>query len=285
VAFTIAETDLFPEGIVFDPANHVFYMGSMGRRKIVRITEAGKVSDFVKSDAYHLLPLGGIKVDPADHGLWAASDNDFDSELLHFNAHGKLLDRFSPPGGSPHVLNDLVLQGSNNVYLTDTLAHHVYRFDRKTHSFTPLALIRPLFYPNGITLAADGNLLYVADDMGVIQVDLRNNSSHQVSPGDHSTMAGIDGLYWYKGDLLGLEYGTGSFRVVRWRLSPDGLRATHTEVLEYRTPLVSFTTTGAIKGQELYFMANTGVGNMKDYKPIDPAKLEPLHIAVVSLTP
>jgi hypothetical protein len=66
------------------------------------ITEAGEVSDFVKPDLYGLPGLGGIKVDPADHGLWAASDKDRDSELLHFDARGKLLERYPPPGAGPH---------------------------------------------------------------------------------------------------------------------------------------------------------------------------------------
>ena len=70
VAFTVPETDLFPEGLAYDPAKRVFYMGSMHRRKIVRITENGEVSDFVKPDLYHLQPIGGVHVDPADQSLW-----------------------------------------------------------------------------------------------------------------------------------------------------------------------------------------------------------------------
>src|SRR5262249_19277609 len=67
VAFTIQEADLFPEGLAFDADKHVFYMGSMYRRKIVKIREDSQVSDFVKSGLYGLMPVGGIKIDPADH--------------------------------------------------------------------------------------------------------------------------------------------------------------------------------------------------------------------------
>jgi hypothetical protein len=114
-------------------------------------------------------------------------------------------------------LKDLVLHNSQEIYVTDTLAHHLYRFDRKGHTFTPM-------------------------------VDLRKKTTLEVNPGQHNTLAGIDGLYWYKGSLLGVQYGTGSFRVVRWRLSPDGRRVTSAQVLEHRTPLVSFPTTGAVTG-------------------------------------
>jgi DNA-binding beta-propeller fold protein YncE len=283
VALTVPETDLFPEGLAVDPERHVFYMGSMHRKKIVLIHQKGGVSDFVKPGLYNLLGLGGIKVDPADHSLWAASDEHEASELLHFDGQGKLLQRYSPPEAGPHVLNDLVLHGPQDIYVTDTAAQRVYRFDRVSHSFTSMTLTRPLFYPNGIALSADENQLYIADLMGVIQVDLRRNAAADIDPGPHNTLAGNDGLYWYKGSLLGVQYGTGTFRVMRWQLSPDGLRVAATQVLEYRTPLVKDPTTGAIDGGKFYYIANTGIDNLQDDKIVDPKKLEPVHIAVVGL--
>ncbi len=283
VAFTFPENDLFPEGLAVDPIRHIFYMGSMHRKKIVMRDNKGAVSDFVKPDLYHLLELGGIKVDPADHSVWAASDKGHDSELLHFDAGGRLLERASPPGAGPHVLNDLVLRGKQDIYITDTLAQQVYRFDRKLHNFTAMTLPRPLFGPNGITLTPDASLLYIADSMGVIRVDLMMNTAADVEPDSHDTLAGNDGLYWYKRSLLGVQYGTGSFRVMRWRLSPDGRRVTKSEVLEYRSRLLTFPTTGAVYQDSFYFIANTGIGNLDHDQIVDEKKLEPVHIAVVPL--
>src|SRR5262249_17844303 len=96
-------------------------------------------------------------------------------------------------------------------------------------------------------------------------------------------LAGIDGMYWYKDVLLAVQYGTGSRRVARFHLSSNGLRVTSTDILEYRTPLVSFPTTGAVAGGNFYFIANTGIDNLKDNEIVDPKKLEPVHIAVVTL--
>jgi hypothetical protein len=196
VAFTVPEKDLFPEGLAYDPATHVFYMGSMYRRKIIRITDKGEVSDFVKPDLYHLQPIGGVHVDPADQSLWAASDPDdaHGSELYHFDRQGKLLEQYSP-GTGRHDLNDLVLYHSSAIYVTDTDANLTYRFDRKTHLFTPLNLPRLQLFPNGITLSDDSTRLYIADWLGVMVVDLRDNSAHEVNPGEHNTLCGIDGLY------------------------------------------------------------------------------------------
>jgi hypothetical protein len=121
------------------------------------------------------------------------------------------------------------------------------------------------------------------DRLGVIRVDLLTNESENVDSGARSTLSGIDGLYWNKGEFLGVQYGTGAYRVMRWQLSPDGRKVTASEILEHRTDLVSNPTTGALLGDNSYFIANTGIYNLEDDKIVDPAKLEPVHIAVVAL--
>jgi sugar lactone lactonase YvrE len=285
VAFTVAANDLFPEGLAVDTEKQLFYMGSMHRRKIVRFALNGTVSDFVKQGLYDLMPVGGVHVDPVDHSVWASTDagERHRPELLHFDAQGKLLERYASPGTMPYDLNDLVLRGSREIFTTDTEGHHVYRFDRASHKFADMKLYRPVFYPNGITLSGDGNLLFVADMLGVVRVDLLTNESEDVDPGVHNTLSGIDGLYWNKGEFLGVQYGTGAYRVMRWRLSPGGHKVTASEILEHRTDLVSDPTTGAVLGDNFYFIANTGIYNLEDDRIVDPAKLEPIHIAVVAL--
>ena len=42
-------------------------------------------------------------------------------------------------------------------------------------------------------------------------------------------------------------------------------------------------TRGAIYEGNFYFMVNTGITNLEDDKIVDPAKLEPVKIAMVAL--
>jgi sugar lactone lactonase YvrE len=287
VAFTVSARDLFPEGLAVDADQRVFYMGSMHRKKILKFALNEQVSDFVKQDVYDLSPVGGVHVDTTDHSIWAATDagEKHRPELLHFDAQGRLLERYQSPGKMPHDLNDFVLRGAREIFATDTEGHHVYRFDRVLHAFRDIKLWRPVFYPNGITLSGDGKLLFIADMLGVIRVDLDTYESADVDPGPHNTLCGIDGLYWHNGEFLGVQYGTGEYRVVRWWLSPDERRAVSKEILEYGTDLVSDPTTGAIFGGNFYYIANTGIYNLENDKIIDPAKLEPVHVAAVRLDP
>ena len=280
VAYTIAESDLFPEGLAHDAKRHVFYMGSMHRRKIIAVTDAATVFDFVKPGRFDLKPVGGIKVDPIDHTVWAATDG---PEFVHFDTTGELIARFATTDEGPHILNDLVLDRTGSIYLTDSRANRVYRFDRRSHAFTSLVLHRPVRLPNGITLSGDGQTLYIADLLGVITVNLRTGGQRDVDPGRGNTLAGIDGLYWYHGGLVGVQYGTRVRRIIRAGLSTDGLRVTSFETLEQRTPLVSFPTTGAVVDDNFYYIANTGIGNLDNDAIVDSSKLEPVHIAMLRL--
>jgi len=128
-------------------------------------------------------------------------------------------------------------------------------------------------------------VLYIADLLGVVRLDLKTNQSEDVAPTSHDTLAGIDGLYWYRGSFVGVQYGTGANRVMRWNLSPDGRRVASSEVLERGTELVRNPTTGAILDEQFYFIADTGIENLDSVgKIVDKTKLdEPLHIAVMPL--
>jgi sugar lactone lactonase YvrE len=284
VALTVAEKEFFPEGLAADQAG-ALYMGSMNLRKIVKIESDGHISDFVRAGRYDLSPICGLKVDPAGEGLWAntCSDDGVGAQLLHFSRAGELMERFTPPASGQHLFNDLVLRGAKEIYLTDSLANRAYRFDRRSHTFSELRTSRPIYYPNGIALSEDGNLLYIADAFGILQLNLRENLCREVIPGPSNTVSGADGLYWYRNSLIAIQNSFGTPRVAQFHLSRDGVRVTKTAVLEYRSPLITLPTTGAIVGPLFYFMSNTGLDNFKSGKIVDRTRLEPVRIAVLEL--
>jgi hypothetical protein len=283
-AIRTTEKDLIPEGLAYDAQRDVFYLSSLNRRKIVEINRDGKISDFVPADSFGLMPVLGIRVDPNDGTVWADSFTDSGrTELLHFDATGKLLGRFKPDGSAKHGFNDLVIRKNGEVITTDSLANVVYRFDSAARAFRALAVHRPLFYPNGIALSDDDRTLYVADSLGVVSVDLASGTSHDVEPGPRSTLAGIDGLYWYHGSLIGIQNGIGAPRVAAFHLSVDGLRVTRTTILENRSNFCVLPTTGAIRGPDFFFIANSQIDNMNNDKVMDVTRLEVIRIGVLRL--
>jgi hypothetical protein len=284
LALVAEEKNLIPEGLAWDPYRKVFYLSSLAQRKIVQITPDSHVSDFVPAGRDHLLPVLGIRLDPRDNSIWANSMEDAGkTELVHFDQTGNLLGRFSINDSNKHGFNDLVVRKSGEIILTDSLTNKVFRFDPSKESFERLSIHRELFYPNGIALSSDDKTLFVADSIGVVRISLDNLSSTDVNPGQHSTLAGADGLYWYNGSLIAVQNGIGSPRVSAFKLSADGARVTRTTILENRSQFTALPTTGAIRDSDFYFISNSHIDNLNAGKILDVTRLEPVRIAVIHL--
>ena len=284
LALLTEEKNLIPEGLAWDPNRNVFYLSSLAQRKIVQITPDSHATDFVPAHRDHLFPVLGIRLDPRDSTVWANTTADRGSAaLLHFDKSGNVLGRYTLTDSRKHLFNDLVVPKSGEVILTDSVDNRIFRFDPATEKFSELQTHRALFYPNGITLAPDDQTLFVADALGVLRIDLKMLVSVDVNPGPHSTLAGADGLYWYNGSLIAIQNGIGSPRVAAFKLSEDGTRVTRTTVLENRSSFTTLPTTGAIRGSDFYFIANSHIDNLNDDKILDVTQLEPVRIAVLHL--
>ena len=285
IALIAPEVGLMPEGLAYDVRQDAFYLSSLNRRKIVRITRAGRASDFVPQGRYGLLPVLGIRPDPDTGTVWAASwsEDTNQSELLHFDGSGTLLGRFVPTETREHGFNDLVIGGRGDILLTDSLTNEIYRFDPISHAFQALTVCRPPSTPNGIAITPDRKKLYVADDFGVVLVDLQTGLSSDVHAGPHSTLAGIDGLYWWKGNLVAVQNAIGSPRIAMFRLSKDGKQVVQTTVLENRPSFRFVPTTGAIRGRNFYFIIDSQADKMDGDKVMKTTKLEATRIGILRL--
>jgi len=286
LAFVTKEKDLIPEGLAYNPAEDIFYLGSMHLKKIVRIPRqtSAKSADFAGGSRYSILPVLGIRMDPRDNTVWAASwIENGTTELLHFDESGALLGRFSPGESPKHGFNDLVVVRDGTVFVTDTLGNQVFGFDSKTKTFQTLTFHRQPFMPNGIALAEDQQFLYVADQFGILRYELKTGRSAELSPGPSNTVAGADGLYWHRGSLIAVQNGIGSPRIVAFQLASDGLHVSKTTVLENRTAFTTLPTTGAIRGNDFYFIVNSQLDNLNGDRVLDSTRLAPVKIGVLTL--
>jgi len=167
--------------------------------------------------------------------------------------------------------------------VTDTAGNQVYRFGPQKKVFQLLSLNRVLFQPNGITLSDDQQFLFVADQFGILRYEIKCRHSSDVSPGAFNTLAGADGLYWYKGSLVAIQNGIGSPRIAAFQLSDDGLRVTKTTILENRSAFTKLPTTGTIRDDKFYFIVNSQIDNLNGDRILDPTTLAPVRIGVLSL--
>jgi sugar lactone lactonase YvrE len=267
-AFVLAERDLMPESIAWDPASGSFFVGSMHRRKIVRRAADGSVSDWA-GPREGLWSIIGIKVDTARGALWANSCSMGDElpmtppdpatvgrgALLRLRLpDGAVVGRYEPSlDQRPVCFNDLAIAPSGDVFLTAGPGG-LWRLHKDADTLERI-LADTTLWLNGIATGPDG-ALYAADDpRGPVRLDPESGrwQALRVSAGD--SLRGIDGLYVHRGALVWIQNGVEPERVVQAPLSEDGMALRELRILERGHPDYAGPTTGVLVGDTLFYVA------------------------------
>jgi len=264
IAFSILEKDLIPEGMAYDPVEKAFYMGSIQKCKIIKIDKDGNVSDFTDPRQDGLVSLLGMRVDAERRVLWAASSYSFYKKSIPRELLGtagifkydlrtkKLLKKYMLPQEEGHYLNDLTVSPDGSVYITDWLVHGIYKISAKTDTIEKL--IDMPRQPNGIDISDDGTKLFIAGNgMGVL--DMASKSYKELKYPPNMYVSG-DGCYFYKNSLIAVQNG-GFRKVSRFYLNDAQDEIVRSEPLEAYHPLFNIPTTGALAGNDFYFIANS----------------------------
>ncbi len=293
IAFKISEPDLIPEGIAYDGQTGTFYVGSIYKRKIVRVKRGGEIEDFISSRQDSIQNVLGMKVDVGRRLLWVCAvsgppDKEREGTAAVYKydlTGGKLIKKYeSSDTAQKHLFNDIVIGESGDVFLTDSMSGSVLAIRRASDALETLIGGRTFIYPNGIALSGDGHYMFVADARGIHRVNLSNKEVRPVAHADTVSLAGIDGLYWYKGVLLGVQNGFKPERIVRIELNGGLDRAERLTVLEANNAIFNIPTTGAIARGAFYFIANSQMRALDEREEIPfPEKLKETKILVIPL--
>jgi hypothetical protein len=299
VAFTLADRALIPESIGYDPIDRAFYVGSMYKRKIIRIRADGQVTDFVPSAGDGIWSVLGIKVDPDRRELWANACNLADRNppmmpddpatrghggLFRYDVKtGRLIRKYTVGWAmAPRCFNDLAFTPDGSVYLSSG-PDGIYRV-------APGAERVELFseYPsfvNGIATSEDGRLLVLGDYRGAHLMDIATRATRPIDVPAGETLAGIDGLYLKGRTLVAVQNGLRSrpARVIQAEMTPSLDRVTCIAVLDRNRPEFDIPTTGVLVGNDLLYVASSQLRRFNEDKTIFPA--EKLTESVIIRTP
>jgi sugar lactone lactonase YvrE len=290
-AFTIAEADLIPEGIAWSGKQQRFYLGSV-KRKIVEVDGEGHARDFVTPADAGLGVVVGLRVDDRRGELWAVSEQMSPQAGLvrgifrYRLCDGRLLGKY-PVSGNADLLNDLVVTADGAVYATVTNSGALLWIAPGASAPEIFLPQHSLPDPNGITASPDGRFLFVAGWYGITRVDLRSRQTLLLKSSARISVGCIDGLYEHDGDLVGIQNCVhDSGRVLRMHLNTARDAVLAAEVLEAYNPLFEGITTGAMRGEGFYFMANTQFRKMGPggSTPAD-VKFDPIHVLRLDLRP
>lgn len=274
IAFTIAEKDLFPEGITYDPQTEQFFVSSIGKAKIVAIDKAGKKTDFIPPKQDGMLLGLGLKVDGRRRRLWAVSNSDWGKNVIS-GIHvydidsKKLIKKFFSERGAFPAYNDLVLLKDGGAYITDWKGNAVYHVPADLSRVELFVKSDDLLaVPNGINVSPGEAFLYVASETkGIVLVDLKSGEMKPIRNRLAVDTTGIDGLMLYQNSLVGILNCKADRRehcIARYQLSADGREIVAAAILDINNPLFDIPTTGVIAKGELYCLAATRLSSLKE---------------------
>jgi hypothetical protein len=277
VAFEVDDRELIPEGLAFDPKTRNFFMGSIAKRKILRIDAQGAVTDFAGAAA-DLDAVLGLAVDGPRRRLYAVSTSTLTNAgmarrrnaVIEFDVDtGRLLRRHEVP--SARQLNDVTVAPGGRAFTSDSLTGAVFEL----HAEGPpreLAAANQIRSGNGLAASPDGKSLYVAHSTGLARVDTASGALTRLANRTRENIAAIDGLYEYHGDLIGVQNVTTPGRVILISLSKNGdeVIGVRTLVSHHHSGLLE-PTTGAVNADTGYFylLAATGVSHFDRQGKID----------------
>jgi WD40 repeat protein len=298
VAFNLKQKGLIPEGLAYDPASRTFFVGSVHQRKILRIAEDRAVSDFAPASK-DLWSVLGLKVDSERHVLWAASAampqtenldpaDDGKSALLKFDlATGKLIQKVVLPktDNDKHVLGDLTLNSRGDVFASDSLTPALYRLAAGSERIESFVTDARFTSPQGLCFSPDEKQLFMADySQGIFVIDPASKKVSLLAPDKGITLLGIDGLYFYRGDLIGVQNGIEPQRIVRLSLNPELSMVTKCAVVAANTPSLTEPTLAVIVEPSIYVNGNSQWSAFgDDGKLLPDSKLEDAQVVKAQL--
>jgi len=185
---------------------------------------------------------------------------------------GKLLARYQPSDTTkPHWLGDLVINSAGDVFATDSITAAVYVARHDSNQLETFIEGQPFVSPQGLDFTPDQQQLFVADySQGVFLVDLKTKKVNNIA--SDFTSLGIDGLYYYKGSLIGIQNGVNPQRVIKLSLSKDLGHFDRFETIEANNPVFDEPTLGVLVKNDFYFIANSQWGAVDESGKLAPAE-------------
>lgn len=280
-AFTVHEKGLIPESVAYDEEAEVFYLSSVYKRKILSVRKSGEVKVFA-GEADGLWSVMGMKVDRARRLLWVCTtahpqmanflkEDKGKSALFKYDLKtAKLLAKYQPADTSkPHWLGDLVINSDGDVYATDSVTAAIYVVRHDGTELETFLEGQPFISPQGLDFTGDQKQLFVADySKGVFLIDLKTKKVKSIS--SDFTLLGIDGLYYYKGSLIGVQNGVNPQRLIKLVLSKDLSRVNRFQTIEANNPEFDEPTLGVLVKDRFYFVANSQWGAIDESGQLAP---------------
>jgi sugar lactone lactonase YvrE len=119
----------------------------------------------------------------------------------------KLIKKYLLPAQpNHHWLGDLALDSSGDVFASDSISPAIFRIDHQKDELELFLESRDFVNPQGLAFTADEKHLYLADYLkGLFIIDMKTKVAALFQNSACDEHVRSDGLYYYKGRLIGIQ--------------------------------------------------------------------------------
>jgi sugar lactone lactonase YvrE len=261
------QLNLIPEGIAIGPDGTI-YISSIAQKKIIKAKPDGTSSNFIREGQDGFLEGVGMKVDTKRSLLWALSNirngNEFTSQIHAFDlASGKKMHQFKMTDTIPRLFNDLVIDKSGQLLITDSHHSSVYKYDPALNTLEVFVNDTSKFkWPNGIEFLDENYLVLATYGKGLVRINMKSKEiSALTGYQDRSIAFGLDGLVVNGNHLYGVynggKGGYPSNAVIKYTLDEKRQRIISELVIDRGNSAFADPTTATKIGNKLYVIANS----------------------------
>ena len=283
-----SEKDLIPEGIAIS-GNNIF-ISSIHKNKIIVYDIINQsATDFISSNQYGF--KSGVGLFVKDTLLFALT-NDLNaaqnsSSVFVFNITSRtLVKEIALKDGQSHFLNDLAISSDNQIFITDSKQHKIFKLDYANAKMEEYLSGTSIEYPNGITISDDNKILFVASAVnGLRIIDLSTKTYlNNIS----NATRGIDGMKYYNGSIYAIRNSDkdpklhGLYTI---KLAKDNSAIEKTEKTLAGNKLMDVPTTLDVHNGYVYLISNSQIDNLRQEtnEIIDTKKLTDTYILQVKI--
>lgn len=274
---TLEDNSLIPESVAYSSAHKAFYAGSLAspRLHIVSVPTNGRpVGANIDFDRSTWGVFYGLKFHDVRNELWVLHNRPHEDGMVGrlsvLTPEGGLLRHYSTNDMLAVELNDLCFT-KENVYVTDSTASRIYRGDMEGDSLVLHYEHPDIRYPNGIACGQDSDRLYVAHAYGMAAIDTLGPTGHaSLEAPEGFALGGIDGLYLWGDGVVGVQNYLGAPKILVAALE-NGTRVKGIQLLDVNHPQFHIPTTGFVRGDCLYYIANSFLDALRGDSAADSA--------------
>ncbi|HYT74959.1 MAG TPA: hypothetical protein VEL79_09455 [Vicinamibacterales bacterium] len=247
-----------PIGLAHDAVSRRFVLGDRATGRLLIVDEISRhVVNYVSAaSAGFYDDITAFTIDARRGDLWVVSTKetgDAATSVLHklqLVSGRTLLEVPLPEASRPARFAAVTVTDEGTVYVLDAVGARLFRLRPGART---LETVMHLGIKAPATLThADDRILYIANDAGVIRIDLETRAAKPVTSAEHLT--GFGALAWHAGSLIGIEGLEEKTAIVRVKLDAAGTRVLGREIL-VTSP---HGTAGVLAGSSYYYLAEAG---------------------------